>query len=171
MITLTDPGYVVRTHSLINEHVSFGRLGLAVIDEQHRFRVRHRLALTEMGEAVDLLVMSATPIPRSLALTLHGDLDLTIIDELPPGRQSVRTGLRPGRARSRVYDFIRGEVGKGRQAFIVYPLVENSDKLDLLSATEEYDRLSNEIFPDLTLGLVQAHMSAEERDERIQTFD
>src|SRR5690625_475189 len=169
-IALPEPGIVVGTHALFQEQVSFGRLGLAVIDEQHRFGVRQRLALTEMGEAVDLLVMSATPIPRSLALTLHGDLDLTIIDELPPGRQSVRTGLRPGRARSRVYDFIRGEVGKGRQAFIVYPLVENSDKLDLLSATEEYDRLSNEICPDLRLGLLHGQMSGDEKDDVMRTF-
>lgn len=161
---------VVGTHALIQESVSFHRLGLAVIDEQHRFGVRQRRALAEMGGAADVLVMSATPIPRSLALTIYGDLDLSILDELPPGRQTIRTALRSDRAREKVYDFIRGEVARGRQAYIVYPLVEESEKLELRSATEEYRRLSEEVFPDLRLGLIHGQLTGDEKDATMRAF-
>src|SRR5690606_43849 len=142
----------------------------AVIDEQHRFGVRQRRALAEMGGAADVLVMSATPIPRSLALTIYGDLDLSILDELPPGRQTIRTALRSDRAREKVYDFIRGEVARGRQAYIVYPLVEESEKLELRSATEEYRRLSEEVFPDLRLGLIHGQLTGDEKDATMRAF-
>ncbi|HEX6937783.1 MAG TPA: ATP-dependent DNA helicase RecG [Longimicrobiales bacterium] len=215
-------GIVVGTHALIQDRVRFHRLGLAVIDEQHRFGVRQRQALAEMGatgaahaeeqpagakragatrrsggageatgarepdEAArepvgaagvgardgppDVLVMSATPIPRSLALTVYGDLDLSILDELPPGRQRVRTGLRPERARGKVYDFIRAQVAAGRQAYIVYPLVEESEKLELRAATAEFERLQTEVFPELRLGLIHGQMPGDEKDATMRAF-
>src|SRR5215213_1847584 len=156
---------IVGTHALIQERVRFLRLGLVVVDEQHRFGVRQRLALAEMGTSPDVLVMSATPIPRSLALTLYGDLDLSLLDERPPGRQPVRTALRYEKARPTVLDFIREQVAEGRQAYLVYPLVEESEVLSLKSATEEYQRLREEIFPDLRLGLIHGQMPADEKDQ------
>jgi ATP-dependent DNA helicase RecG len=161
---------VVGTHALFQEGVEFARLGLAVIDEQHRFGVKQRLALTEMGSGPDLLVMSATPIPRSLALTMHGDLDITIIDELPPGRQQVRTGLRSTGARSKIYEFLRGELRKGRQGFVVYPLVEESEKVELRAATAEYERLAAEVFPDFRVGLLHGQLPGDEKDAIMRAF-
>ncbi len=161
---------VVGTHALIQEAVQFERLGLAVIDEQHRFGVKQRRALAEMGEAPDVLVMSATPIPRSLALTVYGDLDLSILDELPPGRQPVRTGLRPEKGRGKIYEFLRDQVSRGRQAYIVYPLVEESEKLELRSATAEFERLAEEVFPELRLGLIHGQMPADEKDATMRAF-
>ena len=161
---------VVGTHALIQDAVSFHRLGLAVVDEQHRFGVRQRMALAELGDSPDVLVMSATPIPRSLALTIYGDLDLSVLDELPPGRQRIRTGVRPAHKRQSVYDFIRQQVGEGRQAYIVYPLVEESDKVELRAAVAEYERLAAEVFPDLRLGLIHGQMAAEEKDCTMRAF-
>jgi len=161
---------VVGTHALIQEAVRFRRLGLAIIDEQHRFGVKQRMALAEMGERPDVLVMSATPIPRSLALTLYGDLDLSVLDELPPGRQRIRTGLRSERSRDRVYAFLREEIGRGRQAYIVYPLVEESEKVDLRAATAEYERLATTVFPDLRVGLVHGQLPPEEKDAAMRAF-
>ena len=161
---------VVGTHALIQERVRFQRLGLVVVDEQHRFGVRQRLALADMGESPDVLVMSATPIPRSLALTLYGDLDLSLLDERPPGRQPVRTALRYEKARPSVLEFIREQVAEGRQAYLVYPLVEESEVLSLKSATEEYQRLREEIFPELRLGLIHGQMPAEEKDAVMRGF-
>ncbi|MGI9183228.1 MAG: ATP-dependent DNA helicase RecG [Longimicrobiaceae bacterium] len=165
-----EAGIVVGTHALIQESVRFARLGMVVVDEQHRFGVRQRLALTRMGDSPDVLVMSATPIPRSLALTLYGDLDVSILDERPPGRQPVRTVLRHERARGRVFDFIRQQVRAGRQAYIVYPLVEESEKLELKSATEEYERLRAEVFPELRLGLVHGQMPGESKEQVMRAF-
>ena len=161
---------VVGTHALIQESVRFHDLGLAVIDEQHRFGVRQRLALAAQGDAPDVLVMSATPIPRSLALTLYGDLELTILDELPPHRQPVRTALRAEQGRDKVYEFVREQVAAGRQAFIVYPLVAESEKVDLRAATAEYERLSIDVFPELTLGLVHGQLPGEAKDAVMQRF-
>ncbi|HSJ14739.1 MAG TPA: ATP-dependent DNA helicase RecG [Longimicrobiales bacterium] len=161
---------VIGTHALIQESVRFHSLGLAVVDEQHRFGVKQRLALAAQGDAPDVLVMSATPIPRSLAMTLYGDLELTILDELPPHRRPVRTVLRPESARERVYQFVREQVAAGRQAFIVYPLVAESEKVDLRAATAEYERLSIDVFPDLALGLVHGQLAAEEKDVVMQRF-
>ncbi len=161
---------VVGTHALIQEHISFHKLGLAVIDEQHRFGVRQRLALSELGEAADTLVMSATPIPRSLALTIYGDLDLSILDELPPGRQRIRTVLRDGGKRAAVYQFIRDEVAKGRQAYIVYPLVEESEKVDLKAATAEYKKLAADVFGDLRVGLLHGQLGSDEKDATMRSF-
>ena len=161
---------VVGTHALIQEGIEFARLGLAVVDEQHRFGVRQRLALSEQGTNPDVLVMSATPIPRSLALTLYGDLDLSILDERPPGRQPVRTALRDPSARPKVLEFVRDQVRAGRQAYLVYPLVEESDKSDLKSAAEEYAALQAEVFRDLRLGLVHGQMPGEEKDRVMRAF-
>jgi ATP-dependent DNA helicase RecG len=162
---------VVGTHALIQEGVDFRRLGLVVVDEQHRFGVRQRMALADHGDVrPDILIMSATPIPRSLALTLYGDLDLSVLDELPPGRTPVRTALRtPGR-REAVYRFVDEEVEKGRQAYIVYPLVAESEKVDLLAATEEYERLSKEVFAGRRLGLLHGQLAADEKDRVMRGF-
>ena len=165
-----DARIVIGTHALIQEAVQFRRLGLAITDEQHRFGVKQRLALAQHGDGVDVLVMSATPIPRSLALTLYGDLDLSILDELPPGRQTIRTAVRAESARDRVYDFVRAEVEKGRQAYIVYPLVEESEKLELRAASAEYERLASEVFPQLRLGLLHGQMQGEQKDTVMQSF-
>ena len=163
---------VVGTNAIIQEGVAFARLGLGIVDEQHRFGVRQRLALTELegGVSPDVLVMSATPIPRSLALTLYGDLDISILDERPPGRKPVRTALRSQRSEADVLDFIRHEVRRGRQAYLVYPLVEESETLGLRSATEEYERLKTEVYPDLRVGMVHGQMPGEEKDRVMRAF-
>lgn len=160
----------VGTHALIQEGVEFARLGLAVVDEQHRFGVRQRLALAEAGGAADVLVMSATPIPRSLALTLYGDLDLSLLDERPPGRRPIRTALRTPKSLPKVLAFVREQVEAGRQAYLVYPLVDESEKVDLKSATEEFDRLRAEVFPDLAVGMIHGQMSGEEKDATMRAF-
>jgi ATP-dependent DNA helicase RecG len=170
---------VVGTHALIQEKVQFQKLGLVVIDEQHRFGVEQRKALREKGVASPngderpnphLLVMSATPIPRTLALSLYGDLDLSILDEMPPGRQEIKTRwLRPSE-RERAYAFVRGQIEKGRQAFVICPLVEESDKIEAKSAVEEYERLQQHVFPDLKLGLLHGQMKADEKEAAMSDF-
>lgn len=161
---------VVGTHAIIQEGVEFGRMGLCIVDEQHRFGVMQRSALRQKGYNPDLLVMTATPIPRTLALTLYGDLDLSIIDELPPGRQEIKTKwLRP-EERHRAYDFIRRQVKEGRQAFIICPLVEESDKIEAKAATAEYERLSSEVFADLRLGLLHGRLKPTEKDNVMRQF-
>lgn len=161
---------VVGTTALIQDAVEFANLGLVVVDEQHRFGVEQRGALRNKGLQPHLLVMSATPIPRSLALTLYGDLDLSIIDEMPPGREPIKTRWFRPRDRERVYGFMRHEAREGRQAFIVYPLVEESEKLDAGAAVNEYERLQKEIFPDLRLALLHGRMSGQEKDEVMRAF-
>jgi len=160
----------VGTHALIQEHVQFARLGLAVIDEQHRFGVVQRAALREKGQSPHVLVMTATPIPRTLALTIYGDLDITVLDEMPPGRPPVKTyRLRPHQ-RQQAYDFIRRHVRQGRQAYVVCPLIEESEAVAARAAEAEYERLSREVFPDLRLGLMHGRMSSRERDETMRRF-
>ena len=161
---------LIGTHAILEEHVDFQRLGLAIIDEQHRFGVRQRARLRSKGVQPDILVMTATPIPRSLALVLHGDLDVSIIDELPPGRQSIVTRRVAGRERSKVHQFIREQVTEGRQAFIIYPLVEESERLDVKAATTEAERLGSEVFPDLRVGLLHGRMKPAEKDEVMTQF-
>jgi ATP-dependent DNA helicase RecG len=161
---------VVGTHALIQDAVAFHRLGLAVTDEQHRFGVRQRLALAEQGDDIDVLVMSATPIPRSLALTIYGDLDISVLDELPPARQRIRTAIRAASHRDRVYDFIREQVAQGRQAYIVYPLVEESDKVELRAASAEFERLARDVFPELRLGLLHGQLQADQKDAVMTSF-
>ncbi|HEY9850602.1 MAG TPA: ATP-dependent DNA helicase RecG [Leptolyngbyaceae cyanobacterium] len=161
---------LVGTHALIQDPVNFYRLGLVVIDEQHRFGVHQRAKLQQKGEQPHVLTMTATPIPRTLALTLHGDLDVSQIDELPPGRQAIQTVALSGRDRNQAYDLIRREIAQGQQAYIVFPLVEESEKLDVKAAVEEYQRLSEVIFPEFKLGLLHGRMSSAEKDEAINLF-
>jgi ATP-dependent DNA helicase RecG len=165
-----DANLVVGTHALIQEKVKFQRLGLAVVDEQHRFGVRQRMALAAQGETPDVLVMSATPIPRSLALTLYGDLELTVLDELPPGRTPVETAVEPEKNRARIHAFIRDQIAAGRQAFVVYPIIDESEKVDLRAATEEHRRLDEEVFPDLNVGLLHGQLAGEEKDAIMRAF-
>jgi ATP-dependent DNA helicase RecG len=164
---------VIGTHALIQENVTFKQLGLAVIDEQHRFGVDQRGALRDKapdGFNPHLLVMSATPIPRSLALSLYGDLDLSILDEMPPGRQEIATRwLRPSQ-RQKAYNFVSRHVADGRQAFVICPLVEDSDTLDVKSAIAEYERLQETIFPKLKLGLVHGRMKSAEKEAVMREF-
>lgn len=161
---------LVGTHALIEDPVQFERLGLVVIDEQHRFGVGQRARLQQKGDYPHVLTMTATPIPRTLALTLHGDLDVSQIDELPPGRKSIQTTVLTGRDRTHAYDLIRREVAQGRQIYVVLPLVEESEKLDLKSAIEEYQRLQETVFPEFKVGLLHGRMSSAEKEEAINKF-
>lgn len=176
-----DIDIIIGTHTLIQDPVQFHKLGLAVIDEQHRFGVDQRGALRDKGNVSmngqgaerlnpHLLVMSATPIPRTLALSMYGDLDLSILDEMPPGREEIQTRwIRPSE-RERAYAFVRGQVHKGRQAYIICPLVEESDKVEAKAAVEEHARLQNEVFPDLKLGLLHGRLSGAEKEAVMRTF-
>ncbi len=157
-------GVVVGTHALIQERVAFARLALVVIDEQHRFGVEQRAALRAKGLNPHVLVMTATPIPRSLELTIWGHVDVSVLDELPPGRQPVETRVLKPSERERAYQFIQHQVEKGRQAFIVYPLVEESEKLDARAAVEEFERLRREVFPRLRLGLLHGQLRSEDKE-------
>ena len=162
---------IVGTHALIQDAVAFDSLGMVVIDEQHRFGVKQRMALLEReGPTPDVLVMSATPIPRSLAMALYGDLDLSLLDEMPPGRTPVKTALRSPDRRPAVYDFVRSEIAAGHQAYIVYPLVDESEKVDLLSATREYERLSSEVFTEERVGLIHGQLAAGEKELVMRDF-
>jgi len=165
-----DIDIVIGTHALIQAEVEFHRLGLAVVDEQHRFGVTQRAALRQKSFNPHVLVMTATPIPRTLALTLYGDLDLSVIDQLPPGRQVVRTKWLKPAQRESAYAFIRRQVADGRQAFIICPLVEESEVIAAKAAVAEYERLSREVFPDLHLGLLHGRMSAVEKDKVMRLF-
>lgn len=165
-----DIDILVGTTALIQGSVEFATLGLVIVDEQHRFGVEQRGALRSQGLQPHLLVMSATPIPRSLGLTIYGDLDLSIIDEMPPGREPIQTKWFRPRERERVYAFIRHEAREGRQAFIVYPLVEEREKLDAGAAVSEVERLQSEVFPDLRLALLHGRMSGQEKDEVMSAF-
>jgi ATP-dependent DNA helicase RecG len=160
---------VVGTHALIQETVRFRRLGLVVIDEQHRFGVEQRAALMGKGEVPDVLLLSATPIPRSLALTRYGDLDVSVLRERPPGRGTIRTAVRTARQRDRVLDFVRDQCQAGRQAYVVLPVIEETEKADLLAARTMADTLAGR-WPDLTVGLVHGRLKATERDEVMRRF-
>ncbi|MBM4466626.1 MAG: ATP-dependent DNA helicase RecG [Chloroflexi bacterium] len=178
---------LIGTHALIQEGVEFRDLGLAVIDEQHRFGVAQRAALrqkgiTEAGPSPHVggkeggavcphvLVMSATPIPRTLALTIYGDLDIAVVDELPPGRREIKTRWLLPRERERAYGFLRGQIEQGHQAFIICPLVEESEKIEAKAAVEEYERLQRVIFPDLKLGLLHGRLKGEEKEAVMAAF-
>lgn len=161
---------VIGTHALIQKEVKFDKLGLAVIDEQHRFGVLQRSTLRQKGFNPHILVMTATPIPRTMALTLYGDLDLSIIDELPPGRQIVKTSCLAPQARGKAYSFLHHQISNGRQAFIIYPLIEESELLEAKAATTEYERLSREVFPDLKLGLLHGQMHPKEKEKVMRQF-
>jgi ATP-dependent DNA helicase RecG len=155
---------IVGTHALLEDPVVFQNLQFVVIDEQHRFGVEQRAELRGKGENPHLLVMTATPIPRSLALTVYGDLELTVMDEMPPGRQPVETFVLYPRERERAYTLTRKQLEKGRQAFIIYPLVEESENSDSKAAVEEHERLK-EIFPQYKVGLLHGRMKAGDKDE------
>jgi ATP-dependent DNA helicase RecG len=164
---------VIGTHALIEENVAFARLGFVAIDEQHRFGVLQRKRLMDKaaahGHAPHVLVLTATPIPRTLSLTLYGDLDISVLDELPPGRTPIVTRKTSEPHLPGVWEFLRREVAAGHQAYIVYPVIEES-KLELKAAIEEYERLSKEAFPKLKLGLLHGRLSSEEKDEVMQRF-
>ena len=158
---------LVGTHALIQEGVAFHRLGLAIVDEQHRFGVHQRIALRAKGiedAEPDLLIMTATPIPRTLAMTLYGDLDVSVLDEMPPGRRPVTTRVIRPNERTTAYELIRDDVRSGRQAFVVCPLVSESEALEAKAATTEYERISAEIFPDLRVALIHGRMRPAEKD-------
>ena len=161
---------VVGTQALVQEGVVFARLGLVVIDEQHRFGVEQRSVLRQKGYNPHVLVMTATPIPRTLALTLYGDLDLEILDERPPGRQPIKTRYLRPTDRPKAYEFLRREVEAGRQAFVIYPLVEQSERSEARAAVDEYERLQQEVFPDLTLGLLHGRMRPNEKEQVMRRF-
>ena len=161
---------VIGTHALIQKGVEFQHLGLCVVDEQHRFGVMQRLELRSKGSSPHVLVMSATPIPRTLALTLYGDLDLSVLDELPPGRVEIKTKWLSPRQRQSAYDFIRKQIITGRQAFIICPLIEESEAIEAKAATTEYERLSRVVFPELRLGLLHGRLSSAEKDAVMRRF-
>ncbi|MBI1847012.1 MAG: ATP-dependent DNA helicase RecG [Candidatus Rokubacteria bacterium] len=161
---------VVGTHALVQEAVEFRRLGLVVVDEQHRFGVAQRARLRAKGEHPDLLVMTATPIPRTLALTLYGDLDVSVLDELPPGRRPIRTVARTESKRREIYAFLKDQIREGRQAYVVYPLVEESEAVDLKAATDMARHLQAEVFADLTVGLMHGRLAFEEKDAIMRRF-
>ncbi len=166
----SEPVLVVGTHALLEQTTTFAKLGFAAIDEQHRFGVEQRKALGAKGEMPDVLLMSATPIPRSLALTLYGDLDLSLLDERPPGRQPVTTGLRRESSRARVFQFVERQIAAGRQAYVVYPVIEESEKSDLKAATTMYDVLSSGPFAGRRLALLHGRVPADERDAIMRRF-
>jgi len=163
---------VVGTHALIQDEVTFRRLGLAVIDEQHRFGVAQRalLAQKNAAEGPDVLLLSATPIPRTLALAFYGDLDVSRLDELPPGRGKVTTTIRDARARPRVYEFIRAEAKAGRQTYVVYPVIDETEMLDVKAASRMAKLLAEEVFPDLEVGLVHGRLKNDARDKVMRRF-
>lgn len=160
---------VVGTHALIQEHTKFSRLGIAVIDEQHRFGVEQRAALVGKGDSPDVLLLSATPIPRSLALTVYGDLDISTLRIKPAGRGAITTDVRPAKARSKVYEFIRGECDAGRQAYVVYPVIDESERTDLRAASTMSMELKEKLKPH-EVGLVHGRMKTEERELTMRRF-
>ena len=162
---------LIGTHAIIQEDVELPKLALAVVDEQHRFGVMQRTLLRGKGNRPHLLAMSATPIPRSLALTLYGDLDVSVINELPPGRLPIKTRLVEPKQRAAAYGFVRKQVDFGRQAFIVCPLIDESESIQTRAATEEYKRLSSEVFQDLRLGLLHGRMVLGEKEEVMRLFN
>lgn len=161
---------VVGTHALIQDKVQFHNLGLAIIDEQHRFGVLQRKALQDKALNPHILLMTATPIPRTLAMTLYGDLDVSIIDEMPKNRKPVITYLRHESEREKVYEAVKEEIRKGRQAYIVYPLVEESEKVDLAAAVESYEYLKNTVFNECRVGLIHGRMFPYEKEEEMELF-
>jgi len=161
---------VIGTHALIQKKIDFKNLGFVVIDEQHKFGVAQRGDLLAKGLNPDILVMSATPIPRTLAMTLYGDLDISVIDEMPPGRLPVNTKHVPEDKREQMYDFVRGAVKEGQSAYLIYPLVEETEKSDLKAATEGYELLRKDIFPDLNVGLLHGRMKGDEKHKIMIDF-
>jgi ATP-dependent DNA helicase RecG len=160
----------VGTHALLEEDVELQRLGLAIVDEQHRFGVMQRLRLMEKGTHPDVLVMTATPIPRTLALTIYGDLDTSVIDELPPGRLPVITKHVAQDRIEQVYSFLRKQIDGGRQAYVVYPVIEESETQAMKAAQQMHEHLSNTVFPDLNVGLLHGRLPSDEKEEVMERF-
>jgi len=161
---------VVGTHALLERDVEFAKLGLAIVDEQHRFGVEQRQALMEKGSHPDVLVMTATPIPRTLALTVYGDLDVSIIDELPPGRKPIETKHVSQERVEQVYSFLKKQVGLGRQAYVVYPVIEESETQAMKAAEKMHERLSKIVFPDTPVGLLHGKLSTDEKEAAMEKF-
>jgi ATP-dependent DNA helicase RecG len=161
---------VIGTHALIEEDVEFARLGLAIVDEQHRFGVLQRFHLMRKGPNPDFLVMTATPIPRTLALTLYGDLDVSVLDELPPHRAPIETRRVEERDRSRAFEFVRETVRRGEQAYVVYPVIEEGGKLELRPAVRMYEHLARNVFPELRVGLLHGRLPSDEKEETMRRF-
>jgi ATP-dependent DNA helicase RecG len=161
---------IVGTHALVQETIRFHRLGLVIIDEQHRFGVVQRADLRAKGLRPDVLLMTATPIPRTLALTDYSELDVSKITDLPPGRTPVRTWVKPESRRDEIYQVVRDELDRGRQAYVIYPLVEGSEKIDLKSATEMADHLQAEIFPAYRVALLHGRMKADAKERIMAAF-
>jgi ATP-dependent DNA helicase RecG len=161
---------VVGTHALVEGDVRFKQLGLVIIDEQHRFGVIQRATLREKGFRPDVLVMTATPIPRTLALTVYGDLDVSVIRDLPPGRVPIRTVAKPESRRDELYAFVKTQLDLGRQAYVIYPLVEESDKIDLKAATEMADHLAQEVFQAYRVGLLHGRMKSGGKERVMRAF-
>ena len=165
-----DVDLIIGTHALITESVRYAQLGLVIVDEQHRFGVEQRQRLKDKGFNPHLLVMTATPIPRTLTLTIYGDLDTSVLDELPPGRQEIRTRWITTAERDKAYKHLRQQIARGRQAFVVCPLVDESEKVELPSAEEMYAKLQGEIFADLRVALIHGKMLPREKDEVMLAF-
>jgi ATP-dependent DNA helicase RecG len=161
---------VIGTHALIEDPLGFKELGLVIIDEQHRFGVMQRAALRAKGLHPDVLVMTATPIPRTLALTAYGDLDTSIMREMPPGRHPIKTIAKPETRREEIYDFMRRQLDEGRQAYVIYPLVEESEKIDLKAATEMADHLSQDVFQAYRVALLHGKMKEDAKDRVMSAF-
>ncbi|OGV98208.1 MAG: hypothetical protein A3I04_06585 [Nitrospinae bacterium RIFCSPLOWO2_02_FULL_39_110] len=161
---------IVGTHALIQEGVRFKNLGFAIIDEQHRFGVMQRGILKKKGYSPDILIMTATPIPRTLSMTVYGDLELSVIDEMPPGRRPIKTLLFYESRIKEAYTLIDKEIKGGRQAYIVYPLIEESEKLDLKAATEMMEHFKKDIFPHLKIGLLHGRMKSDEKEDIMRRF-
>jgi ATP-dependent DNA helicase RecG len=162
---------LIGTHALVQEHLTLRDLSMAVIDEQHRFGLHQRVTLKEKGASPDVLIMTATPIPRTLALTYYGDLDVSVLDEMPPGRQPAKTRVvRRAADRKRAYDLVREQVGRGRQAFVVTAAIDEGNKLEVKAAEQEAERLATEVFPDLRIALLHGRMRPKEKEERMDAF-
>lgn len=161
---------VVGTHALIQEKVEFDKLGLIVIDEQHKFGVMQRARLREKGDNPDTLIMTATPIPRTLSMTVYGNLDVSVIDELPSGRIPIKTALRNEKDKPKIFEFLREEIKKGRQVYIIYPLIDESEKLDLKAAETNFEILKTKVFPDLKVGMIHGRVLWYEKDEEMEKF-
>ncbi len=160
----------IGTHALLEEDVEFHRLGLAIIDEQHRFGVLQRLGLVRKGITPDVLVMTATPIPRTLAMTMYGDLDISVIDEMPPGRKPIVTRHATSDSIEQVWSFVRRQVDLGRQAYVVYPVIEESEMQAMKAAQKEYEHLSREVFPDVPIGLLHGRLGGDEKESAMGAF-
>jgi len=161
---------VIGTHALLEKDVEFKRLGLAIVDEQHRFGVMQRLGLVQKGVHPDVLVMTATPIPRTLAMTLYGDLDVSVIDQLPPGRKPIITRHATADRVEQVYSFLKQQIDEGRQAYVVYPVIDESETQAMKAAQQMYEHLSREVFPGITVGLLHGRLGGKEKESVMQRF-